>query len=66
MKELDFNYIENLQGGNIIDGACAVLGLTDGAIAARFIIGAAVAIPGWGLAALAVGTIGCATYEWLS
>lgn len=65
MKKLSFERMEVVNGGGFMDGACAVLGLTDVGIAVRFVIGASIAIPGWGLTLLAVGTIACGTYQWL-
>ena len=62
MKKIEINQMEEVKGGNILDGACTLLGLTGGGIAVRFLIGATMAIPGWGLAVLAVGTIGCSIY----
>ncbi len=53
------------EGGNVVDGACAVLGITDVGLAIRFLVGASVAIPGWGLTLLALGTVACGTYAWL-
>jgi hypothetical protein len=66
MKELNLNQMEKVAGGNFIDGACAVFGLSTAGIAARVLIGASLAIPGWGQAVLAVGTIGCLTYRLLT
>ena len=65
MKTLNFEQMETIEGGNILDGACAIFGLTDAGIAMRFLVGASLAIPGWGLAVLAIGTIGCTAYELL-
>lgn len=55
--------METVQGGNILDGACAIFGLTAGGLAVKFLIGATLAIPGWGQIVLAVGTVGCTVYE---
>lgn len=54
--------MEKVEGGNLVAGACAVFGLADMGIAARVLIGASLSIPGWGIAVLAVGTIGCGAY----
>ena len=63
MKELEFNQMETIQGGNVVDGACAVIGLTGAGLAARVLIGAALVIPVWGQVVLAVGVIGCTAYK---
>lgn len=58
--------MEVVVGGYIVDGACAVLGLRDLGIAARFLVGASLAIQGWGLTLLALGTVACGAYAWLN
>ena len=48
--------MEEIQGGDTLDGACAVLGFTAAGIAARATL---LAIPLWGEAVFAAGTIAC-------
>lgn len=62
MKKLNLEQMEGTHGGNLLDGACAIFGLTAGSLAVRFLIGATLAIPGWGQVVLAVGTVGCSVY----
>ena len=64
-RKLSLQEMQMVEGGNLADGACAVLGLTDVGLAVRFLVGASLAIPGWGLTLLAVGTVACGTYAWL-
>lgn len=68
MKKLEFGQMEDVQGGNILDGACAVLGITASGVAVRAAmarLGMTVffAIPGWGQALLAAGIVGCTIYR---
>jgi hypothetical protein len=62
MKNLNFEEMEKINGGNLLDGACAIFGLTAGGLAVKFLVGATLAIPGWGQIVLAVGTVGCSVY----
>jgi len=64
-RKLSLQEMEMTEGGNVVDGACAVLGITDVGLAVRFLVGASVAIPGWGLTLLALGTVAYGTYAWL-
>jgi len=59
MKILELKQMETLRGGDLLDGACAVLGFTEAGIAVRYLVGESLVIPGWGLALLAVGTLAC-------
>lgn len=59
MKKLELNQMENLEGGDLLDGACAVVGLTDAGIAVRFLIGNPVTLTPWGAGLLAGATIAC-------
>jgi ABC-type proline/glycine betaine transport system substrate-binding protein len=68
MKTLELEQLENVHGGNIVDGACAVLGITASGVAVRAAmarLGMTVffAIPGWGQAVLAAGIVGCTIYR---
>jgi hypothetical protein len=62
MKELSLEKMESLHGGGFMSGACAVFGLADMGVAAYALVGASLAIPGWGLAVLAGGTLACGAY----
>lgn len=64
MKKLNLNQMENVQGGDFLDGACAVLAGVGGGMVVRAALGAAVAIPAWGQIALGVGTVACMGRAW--
>ena len=65
-RKLSLQEMELVEGGNIVDGACAVLGLSDVGIAVRFLAGASLPIPGWEPTLLALGTVACGAYAWLN
>ncbi|ATA70345.1 hypothetical protein [Capnocytophaga sputigena] len=56
MKKLEIKQMEKIQGGDTLDGACAVFGFTAAGIAARATL---LAIPLWGEAVFAAGTVAC-------
>jgi hypothetical protein len=61
MKSLSIEKMELCEGGGFIDGACAVIGLTDAAIGVRILVGTAVN-PVLGTA-LIVASVGCVVYS---
>lgn len=64
MKTLNFEQMENVEGGNFFDGACAVIGLSGAGAGVAALVGT-LAITGWGIAVLAVGGAACVAYEFL-
>lgn len=60
MKTLELKQMEKVQGGDLLDGACAVIGITDAGLGVRFLLGRAIALTPAGAAILAVGSIACA------
>lgn len=61
MKSLNIEKMEATHGGGFIDGACAVVGFTDAALAVRVLVGASVN-PVFG-GALIVAGVGCFVYS---
>lgn len=66
MKKMNLEQMENVNGGNVMDGACGALGFVDGGIAIRYLarrmLGSLVLPPGWGQTVLAGATVACAAY----
>ena len=56
MKKLEIKQMEEIQGGDTLDGACAVFGFTAAGIAARATL---LAIPLWGEAVFAGAAVAC-------
>lgn len=68
MRTLDFEQMENVQGGNILDGVCGVIGISASGVAVRGAmarLGMTVffSIPAWGQAVLAAGIVACTIYK---
>ena len=59
MKKLEIKQMEEIQGGDTLDGACAVMGGTRAAIAVRALVAPLIAIPLWGQVAFAAGAVAC-------
>jgi len=59
MKKLELNQMENLEGGDWLDGLCAITGMTDAAVAVRFLVGNPVSLTPAGATILAGATIAC-------
>lgn len=59
MKTLDFNQMENLEGGDLLDGACAIAGVTGAGMGVRFLIGRAVSFTPVGAAVMAGVAVAC-------
>jgi hypothetical protein len=61
MKTLNIEKMEIVEGGGFVDGACAVITITDAAIGVRILVGTAIN-PVLGTA-LIVASVGCAVYS---
>jgi|GEM_PF-933334 len=65
MKKVDLKEMEILSGGDLLDGACAIIGFADlytatyATLAKLGVRIATASVSGWGLIALGVGTIAC-------
>ena len=66
MEKLDFNQMELVEGGDLLDGACAVTGIIGagtGLYAGLAAVGVRIAVAaptGWGALALGVMGVACA------
>jgi len=58
-KKLSFNEMEEIEGGDLLDGVCAGLALTGMGVGVKVLLGAKVALTGWGTIVLAGGAIAC-------
>jgi hypothetical protein len=58
-KKLSFQEMEGVEGGDLLDGACAGLALTGMGIGVKVLIGAKLALTGWGTLVIAGGAIAC-------
>ncbi|MDO4782262.1 MAG: hypothetical protein Q4A09_03475, partial [Capnocytophaga felis] len=56
--------MENVQGGDLLDGACAALGGVGAGMAVRTAMGISMLIPAWGQAVLAAGAVACLGRAW--
>lgn len=59
MKKLELKQMEEIQGGDFLDGACAVFGATGTALAVRALVAPVIAVPLWGQVAFAAGAVAC-------
>lgn len=64
MEKLELYQMEKLEGGNFMDGACAVLGFAGAGAGVAALVGTLV-ITGWGIGVLAIGGAACLAYQLL-
>lgn len=68
MRTLNLEQMENLQGGDVVDGICGIVGITAGGVGVRAAmarLGMTVffSIPLWGQVALAAAVVGCSFHN---
>ena len=58
-KKLSLHEMEEIEGGDLLDGVCAGLALTGMGIGVKVLIGAKLALTGWGVLVIAGGAVAC-------